>query len=159
MSLRRGLSLFVITLSTLAVGAGLSLVLLTTHLHRATLEMEDGLNGVHLAEELQIDLLRYDRTKDPSERAIIERGLRQKMYNVRQYVNAPDEEASLNDAEQFLEVYFSEARQPGREPNGRALNDTFTALRRFVDINVQQADASLKESERWDEIGDRIGLG
>src|SRR5262249_54807842 len=59
----------------------------------------------------------------------------------------------------FLEIYFTAARQPGKERNGRALNDTFAALRQFVEINVGQADASLKESERWDEIGDRIGLG
>src|SRR5262245_11939014 len=159
MSLRRGLSLFVITLTTLAVGAGFALVLLTTHLHRATLDMEDGLHGVHVAEELQIDLLSYDRTKDKSERAIIERDLRQNLYNARQYVNAPDEEEALRDAERFLDIYFSVASQPGVEPNGKALNNTFGALRRFVDINVEQADASLKESERWDEIGDRIGLG
>src|SRR5215475_7703571 len=159
MSLRRGLTLFVITLSTLAVGAGLSLVLLTTHLHRATLDMENGLHGVHVAEELQIDLLRYDRTRDPSDRADIEHDLRQNIYNVRQYVNAPEEGKALNDAEKFLDIYFSQARQRGLEPNSSALNDTFAALRRFVDINVEQADASLKESERWDEMGDRIGLG
>src|SRR5262249_17143867 len=158
MSLRRGLSLFVITLSTLAVGAGLSLVLLTTHLHRATLDMENGLHGVHLAEELQIDLLRYDRAKDPSERAGIESELRRNIYNAREYVNAPDEEKALDDAEKFLDIYFSQSR-PGVDPNSTALNNTFSALRRFVDINVEQADASLKESEQWDELGDRIGLG
>jgi hypothetical protein len=53
MSLRRGLSFFVITLSILAVGAGISLVLLTTHLHQATRDMENGLHSVRLAEELQ----------------------------------------------------------------------------------------------------------
>src|SRR5262245_1490953 len=159
MSLRRGLSLFVITLSTLAVGAGVALVLLTTHLHRATMEMESGLHGVHLAEELQIDLLRYDRTTDPSERAMIERELRENIYNAEEYVNAPEEEAALRAAQRFLDIYFTAARQPGKERNGRALNDTFAALRQFVEINVEQADASLKESERWDEIGDWIGLG
>src|SRR5262245_16163261 len=99
MSLRRGLSLFVITLSTLAVGAGLSLVLLTTHLHRATLDMGNGLHGVHVAEELQIDLLRYDRTRDPSDRADIERDLRQNIYKARQYGNAPEEGKAWNEGE------------------------------------------------------------
>jgi signal transduction histidine kinase len=121
--------------------------------------MENGLHGVHIAEELQIDLLRYDRTRDLSERAVIERDLRTNIYNAREYVNAPDEAKALNDAEKFLDIYFSQVRQPGVEPNSGALNDTFSALRRFVDINVEQADASLKESERWDQMGDRIGLG
>src|SRR5262249_12845681 len=130
-----------------------------THLHRATLDLENGLHGVHLAEELQIDLLRYDRTRDPSERALIERDLLTNIYNAREYVNAPDEGKALSDAEKFLDIYFSQARHPAVEPNSAALNDTFAALRRFVDINVEQADASLKESERWDQLGDRIGLG
>src|SRR5262245_66157475 len=111
MSLRRGLSLFVITLSTLAVGAGLSLVLLTTHLHRATLDMENGLHGVHLAEELQIDLLRYDRTRDPSERADIERDLRQNIYKAQEYVNASDEGKAFSGATKYLDIYFSEERR------------------------------------------------
>src|SRR5262249_1337846 len=127
-------------------------------LHQATMDMEDGLHGVHVAEELQIDLLRYDRTSDPSERAAIERDLRQNMYNARSYVNSPDEEIALNNAQRFLEIYFSAAQQSARGPGRNALNDTFGALRQFVDINVAQADASLKESEYWDEMGDRIGL-
>ena len=159
MSLRRGLSLFVITLSALAVGAGVSLAFLTTHLHQATRDMENGLHSVRLAEELQINLLTYERLTEPSERAKIEANLRRNMREARQYVNSPDEELALNNAEHSLDVYFDGAHDPGIEPVGNNLNGTFEALRRFVDINVEQADASLKESERWDEVGDRIGMG
>src|SRR5215470_10083272 len=115
MSLRRGLSLFVVTLSILAVGAGISLVLLTTHLHQATKDMENGLHSVRLAEELQISLLTYDRVVDPSERALIEQNLRRKLREARQYVNSTDEEITLNTAERSLETYFSGLRDTGNE--------------------------------------------
>jgi two-component system, OmpR family, sensor histidine kinase MtrB len=159
MSLRRGLSLFVVTLSMLAVGAGVSLVLLTTHLHQATMDMENGLHSVRLAEELQIDLLTYERLSDPVQRATIERNLRHNLHEARQYVNSPDEEMALNTAERSLEGYFSNGHDVGNEGDDNTLNITFEALRRFVEINVEQADASLKESERWDEVGDLIGMG
>jgi len=158
MSLRRGLSLFVVTLSILAVSAGVSLVLLTTHLHEATRDMENGLHSVRLAEELQINLLTYDRTTNPAERANIERNLRRNLREARQYVNSPEEETALDTAQRSLEVYFS-SPDPGNEPDQNNLNITFEALRRFVDINVGQADTSLKESEWWDEVGDLIGMG
>jgi len=159
MSLRRGLSLFVVTLSILAVGAGISLVLLTTHLHQATKDMENGLHSVRLAEELQISLLTYDRVVDPSERALIEQNLRRKLREARQYVNSTDEEITLNTAERSLETYFSGLRDTGNETIDGNLDATFKALRQFVDINVEQADASLKASEQWDELGDLIGIG
>src|SRR5262245_23777585 len=111
MSLRRGLSLFIIVLATLAIGAGISLVVLTTHLHRATVDMENGLHSVRLAEEMQIDLLTYARTQDPDERDAMERDLRQKFLLARQYVNSPDEDRALSDAEMFLEIHFSDVHQ------------------------------------------------
>src|SRR5262245_21269676 len=108
MSLRTGLSLFVLMLCLFAVGAGVAIALLTTHLHQATRDMENGLHSVRLAEELQIDLLTYDRTTDEHSRAIIERNLRHNLHEARRYVNSPDEGAALNNAEQLLEIYFSD---------------------------------------------------
>jgi two-component system, OmpR family, sensor histidine kinase MtrB len=159
MSLRRGLSLFVVTLSILALGAGVSLVFLTTHLHQATKDMENGLHSVRLAEELQINLLTYDRVADPGQRSIIEQNLRRNLREARRFVNSPDEEIALNTAERSVETYFSSVHDYGAETSDGNLNTTFRALREFVDINVGQADASLKESEYWDELGDLIGIG
>src|SRR5262249_34217140 len=75
-----------------------------------------------------------------------------------QYVNSADEEIALNTAERSLETYFSTSHDFGIETDGN-LNATFQALRQFVDINVVQADESLKASEHWDELGDLIGIG
>ena len=64
MSLNRALSIFIVITAILAAGAAVSLILLTTYLHRATLELESGLHGVRLAEEMQITLRLYDGTAD-----------------------------------------------------------------------------------------------
>jgi two-component system sensor histidine kinase MtrB len=58
MSLHRILSLFVVALAALVLGAAVSLVLLTTYLHRSTVELETALQSVRVAEEMQIDLLK-----------------------------------------------------------------------------------------------------
>ena len=71
MSLHRALSLFVVIVALLALSAGISLVLLTTYLHHTTVDLENSLQGVRLAEEMQIDLLNYVRSESESEKPII----------------------------------------------------------------------------------------
>src|SRR5215467_6008979 len=105
MSLHRALSIFAITVATLALGAAVSLILLTTYLHRATIDLESGLHSVRLAEEMQIDLLSYVRTVDESERNRIENGLRQKLQLALQYAGTPAENRSLSDVSQSLDAY------------------------------------------------------
>src|ERR1041384_708077 len=131
MSLRRSLTLFVVALATLALSAGVSLVLLTTHLHRATMDMENSLQSVRVAEELQIDLLTYARSDDPVERAILERELRNKIQLARQYVNSDDEDHALNEAAGSLEIHFTDARTSAADPHDGNLKNTFAALKRF----------------------------
>jgi hypothetical protein len=66
MSLHRILTLFVIAMAVLASGAAVSLVLLTTYLHRTTVELETALESVRVAEEMQIDLRVNSRSLLPS---------------------------------------------------------------------------------------------
>src|SRR6266850_222601 len=153
MSLHRSFTLFVIVLAALALSAAVSLVLLTTYLHRTTVELEAALHSVRLAEEMQIDLLTYVRSRSLIVKRDIEKDLRQKLDQSRQYVNGPEEEAARAEAEQLIENYFS------GQQDGENLERAFSALRKLVDINIEQADTSLRESARWDDLGDRIGIG
>ena len=68
MSLHRALSLFMVVIAVVALSAAVSLVSLTTHLHRATIDLEAGLHSVRLAEEMQIDLLEHARAKSAQTR-------------------------------------------------------------------------------------------
>ncbi len=80
MSLHRTLTLFAIVIVALALGAAISLVLLTTYLHRTTVELETALQSVRVAEEMQIDLLTYLRTNDRFLQTRIESDLRQRLH-------------------------------------------------------------------------------
>ena len=85
-SLHRSLSLSVTALAILALGAAVSLVVLTTYLHRVTVDLEAGLHSVRLAEEMRIDLLTYVPTRDSGIRTSLEQDLRGKLSQARQYV-------------------------------------------------------------------------
>ena len=94
MSLHRALSVFIVVIASLTVSAGISLVLLTRYLHRATVELENGLRSIRLAEEMQVDLLTYVRTSDELARGTIESDLEQKLHDAAEYVNTPEEHRS-----------------------------------------------------------------
>src|SRR5438132_2211 len=159
MSLHRTLSVFMVVIAAVALSAAVSLVLLTTRLHRVTVDLEAGLHSVRLAEEMQIDLSEHARTVNPQIRAPLEVDLRRKLVQARQYVNAPEEDAALNEASRFIQTQLGDKRDFQEQTDGEDLNLAFAALRRFVDINVQQAEASLQQSERWDDLGKWIGIG
>jgi len=158
MSLHRALSIFIITVTALAIGAGIALALLTTYLHRTTEAMEGGLHGVRLAQEMQIDLMTYVRTIDESEKDQIEIDLYQKLNQVRRYVVRPEEQQSLSEAERLLDIFFADARS-GKAPHKDTLRSAFVALTQFVDKKIADADASSREAERLDNLGDLIGYG
>ena len=164
MSLHRILSLFMIALVVLALGAAVSLTLLTTYLHRTTVDLETAFKSVRIAEEMQIDLLSYILAADPISRAGIESDLRQKLRQAQQFVNEPTEQEMLKQAERHIEAHFAERRrsQDARSQNAsgdRELEEAFRALRGFVDVNVEQAGDSMRVSEQWDDFGDRLGVG
>jgi signal transduction histidine kinase len=161
MSLHRILSLFVIVLAALSLGAAISLAWLTTSLHRTTVELETALQSVRLVEGMQIDLLTYTRTRDPSLLGVLQGDLRQKLDEAQQYVTDPEEQAMLTDAQKYIEHHFAHQHQAqlNEEIADGDLQNAFSALRRFMDFNLEQADTSMRVSERWDEIGDRIGMG
>jgi signal transduction histidine kinase len=159
MSLHRILSLFIVAIAVLALGAVVSLMALATYLHRSTMQLETGLQSVRVAEEMQVDLLTYIRTEDPFLRDRVENDLRQKLYQARDFANSPEEEVLLDEAGQLIEGHIAaRERLPETNRDNGDLERAFAALRRFIDINVEQADESMRASERLDDIGDRIGL-
>jgi len=159
MSLHRILSLFIVAIAVLALSAVVSLMALTTYLHRSTMQLETALQSVRIAEEMQVDLLTYIRTDDPFLRDRVENDLRQKLHQAHDYANSPEEEVLLDEAAQLIEGHIAARENPPAKGADGDLERAFAALRRFIDINVEQADQSMRESERLDDIGDRVGMG
>jgi signal transduction histidine kinase len=158
MSLHRALSIFVITVIVLAVGASVALSVLTTYLHRTTQAMEVGLHGVRVAQEIQIDLLMYSRTGSESKREDIESNLYRKLSQARQYMITPEEQQCLSQVARLLDLFFADARS-GRSGENRTLQSASVLLTRLVEMKIADADASSRESERLDKLGDVIGYG
>jgi len=153
MSLHRILSLFVIGIAALALAAAVSLVMLTTYLHRTTLELQTALQSVKLAEEMQIDVLTYMGTTDRLTKARVEADLRQKLHQMRQYAATPDEESLVESAENLFDAYFAKSREEAD------LDRAFAALRQVVDTNIEQSEVAMRSTERWDQIANWIGFG
>ena len=135
MSLHRILSLFALTITGLAIGAAISLMLLTAYLHRTTVRLETAFQSVRLAEEMQIDLLDYIQARDSFSRIRVENDLRRKLHQARQYANQPEETALLQDVERLIEAHFVKNRQvPVSEWDESNLERAFDALRKFIGI-------------------------
>jgi two-component system, OmpR family, sensor histidine kinase MtrB len=160
MSLHRILSLAVVLLAVLALGSVVSLMWLATSLHRSTVQLETALQSVRVAEEMQVDLLTYIRTEDPFLRDRVESDLRQRLYQARDYANTPEEIQLLDEAGRSIEAHIEETEKaPELKRTDGQMERAFAALRRFIDINVQQAGDSMRGSEKLDDIGERIGMG
>jgi signal transduction histidine kinase len=106
---------------------------------------------------MQIDLLTYSRTADESERNRLESDLRQKLLAARQYGGTPEEDRWLADVAEFLDRHFVEAGS-AKDQNEDTLRGALAGLKKFVDWNIEQANSSLRQSERLDELGHRIGI-
>jgi len=145
--------MFVIGIAALALAAAVSLVLLTTYLHRTTLELQTALQSVKLAEEMQIDVLTYIGTTDRLAKARAEADLRQRLHQMRQYAATPEEESLVESAENLFDAYFTKSRKEDD------LDRAFAALRQVVDTNIEQSEVSMRSTERWDQIANWIGFG
>ena len=144
MSLNRKLSLFIVIVASLAVGAAISLVSLTSYFHRTTAELETGLQSVRLDEEMQIDLLTYIRTSDEFLGTRIENDLRMKLHEARKYTGTAEETQLLADAERLIEEHFAHVHQSNPAVETTDLQQAFGRLRRLIDINVEQAETSIR---------------
>src|SRR5215471_10662244 len=106
MSLHGTLTFFMAVLAVIALIGAISLVLLPTYVHRAALDLQNGLHSVRLAEEMQVDLLHYVRASDSSERHTLESHLKQTLSEARMLARTGEESAAWDEASQLIEGYF-----------------------------------------------------
>jgi signal transduction histidine kinase len=157
MSLHRSLTVFMVVLMLIALSGAISLIVLPTYVHRAALDLQNGLNSVRLADDIQAELLNYSRTTDEAAQLGLEDALRRKLRQAARLVDSADEDAAYNDASRAVETHFTNVHSGRRDEAN--LNRAFGALERLGAINVQQAERSVQEAARWDRIGDWIGIG
>jgi signal transduction histidine kinase len=136
----------------------ISLITLTTYLHRTTVELSTASTAIRLMEELEIDLLRHAQSNDDVIRSSIEQRLLQQLQKTQQYVGSEAEKTLLTQADQQLRAYLLLLREdPPDEEMEAQLSQTFQALDTLVQHNLRQAEAGLAAADRWDRMGNYIG--
>ncbi|WP_437767928.1 HAMP domain-containing sensor histidine kinase [Sorangium sp. So ce281] len=158
--------------------------LLTTFLHRTALLIDDSVDGVRLAMELQQQMTQYNRLSNlalasaegslasaedtgPALEAIVA-GADRRLVEVRKYVGSPEEESLLREVEQGMHDYFASRRAllEGRATPGEAirtssplLDAAMTSLQDFVDKNSQQTRAAMRQAVAWDSTANVLSIG
>ncbi len=174
MSLKAILSATVVALATLALGAAASLVLLTSFLHRVTDTMGVAMQGVRLAEELQVDLLTHTRLSEvppplgsprAAHLAQVETAIHGRLAEVSGIVTSPEEQRIVQEVERTLNAYLASRRvarpaplRPDVEAVEGPLDDALAALERYVQFNVAEARNAEAESAYWDHVANLVGF-
>ncbi len=167
MSLRAILATAMLVIGLSAVGAALSLVVIAAYMHQAITEVTATTESVHVAEEMEVDLLVHDRLSEPLARALLEGQLRGALLEIQQYVDLLEEQRLFDDLSQRLELYLAEhdrASQQGLdleqmvEATGPELEAAFLAIEALVHHNVEQARSTAARAAHWDRNATYFGI-
>jgi signal transduction histidine kinase len=145
----------VIAVVSLAVLAALQLVLVTTSLHSATVELAANVESVRVAGEIELNLLRHARASDAAVRAEIEGALRQGLRKAVDYVTTPEEMRVLRRVEEGISRYLASPEAADTSPG--VLDEAYLASDAFARVNMDQARETLRDAERWDRRANMVG--
>ena len=175
MSLKRVITAAVGMISALSIAAAVSLVVLTSYLHRTTDSLGSAGRGVQLAEELKVDLLNFHRLSSPflsdredatHARAQAESSLREHLTEARRHVASEEEQALLDEVERSISAYLLDRTESMELPPGQMtvelnarLDAALAPLDRLVTLNVEEARAAGAQAARWDNFANLIGIG
>ena len=159
-SLRRTLTAAVFALAGLGAIDSAALIALTTYLHRTSVTMGSAVESVRLSKRAQILLLLHERTQDPVVARHLESQLRREVGLAHTYVTTDQEARTLVHAEAELERYLASSRRADlpKEEIAQRQEAAYAALASLVDENVVQAISATEDAERWDAMGNRLGV-
>lgn len=175
MSLKSFFTLVVALLGTIAVSAASSLIILTSLLHRASEQLWSAVEGVHLAEELEVDLLTHYRLTHPLPRGdslrsedsqALELSLRRHLALAWQLAGSDTERRLLARVQESVEGYLSASEQAA----GLAAGDTvlqvvphlevaLAPLEELVEHELATARQIQAQATRWDTLANALGVG
>lgn len=153
MSLRWIFTLVTTTIVTLALGTAAALVLLTTLLHRSATDLSAAVESVRLAEEMEIELLSYARTRDVGVRAMTGAEIEGLLQEFDRHVTTESEAELLRRARRDVRSYLTQV--PGQQAEA-ALEPAIAALESLVLVNTEQARAVMRRAARWNRAANAI---
>ncbi|MBZ4421346.1 HAMP domain-containing sensor histidine kinase [Myxococcus sp. RHSTA-1-4] len=168
MSLRAWLAAAIGLLAFLTLAAAISLVVLTSVLDRSTKTLRDSVEGVRLAEEVEVGLLSHVRlvreglTTVPmgtgrATRQELEASLRPQLDELRSIAATDTERALLEQVARDIDVYL--ARQGARGARQTpSLDAALNGLEQVIEINVAEARDARDQAVRTNRLADIVGF-
>jgi len=147
-------------LAILTLAFSASLVTMGSYLRHVADDFERSTESVRLIQEIEIDLLAYDRTIDPATRASLDASILGGLNTAQRFVDTPEEQSELDRANQNIRAYLTRtSANPQDPPRATAsitpeLTPALVALRELSSENAKQARDVLTEATRWDQRAD-----
>ncbi|MCY1059788.1 HAMP domain-containing sensor histidine kinase [Nannocystis sp. SCPEA4] len=139
-----------------------ALVVLTTFLHQTNIHVLASVESLRLARdlELSLDLLARDDVDDLIARRL-RTDLRETLHEAGRYVTTAQEAAALVEAARRIDTYWNATRDPRVAPAERThlRVAALDATDEFVAANIADSIAARRWADRWDRIGDILGIG
>lgn len=168
MSLKAMFTFISVLFGVIVLAAAGSLGVLTSYLHQITHGMGATIEGVRLAEELEVDLLTHYRQSSelsgtPDDRVrqllFLEMRLSAHLEKVERLATSSEESALLLDARERVARYLITQREVLGEESARLspragaeLDQALVALERLIELNVREARAAEAQAARWDRF-------
>jgi signal transduction histidine kinase len=175
MSLKAVMTAAVLLLGALSLAAAGSLFALTNYLHQTANGLNAAVEGVRMAEELEVELLTLHRlspplrqglSADPTRVARTQSAIQNRLIEAWRHAHTEQEQALLDEAEHAISAYLLARERSTRLPPEDALREleprleaSLASLERFVAFNVEEAHRVQARAKRWDEIANIAGLG
>ena len=173
MSLRAMFIAILTLFGVLVLAAAGSLGVLTSYLHRTTSSLTSSIEGVRLAEELEVGLLTHYRQSSelsdlPDDRVrqlfFLERRLAAHLEEMERVSTTAEESMLMKDVRERVARYLSTQREVLGEEGARLspsagadLDQALVELERLIELNVGQARAAADQAARWDRVARVFG--
>jgi len=169
MSLRAWLAATMGLLALLTLAAATSLVLLTSVLDRSANTLGNSVEGVRLAEEVEVRLLSHARLVQEglvsvpidtgrASREELEAVLRSHLDELRGIAASDAKRALLDEISRYVDTYLVEQRMRLRTQAGPSLDAALRGLEQVIELNVAEARAAREEAARWNGLANTVGL-
>jgi two-component system, OmpR family, sensor histidine kinase MtrB len=174
MSIRQILATVLVVTSCFAAAGALALVALTTEMRRSADDLRHTVEGVRIAEELQVALLRHARHSSmvvlgqatELELHVFEVTLLRMLREAADHVRDARERELVEDASRQVDVYLVSHRAVRTQDRSldavmAAINPVMEralqALERLTELNIEQAQDASDQARRWNRLSNIIG--
>jgi signal transduction histidine kinase len=167
-SLRRAFLLSAWVFASVAIAACAALIFFTALLHRTASGIETALESVHVAEQLEVELLTYRATWAPVARLAAEERLRQWTDRSTRHVSTDEEAALVPSLQKQLDEYIAAVDRAASTATSRAeieerssaeFEAVFGTARDLIHVNVEQSRNLRRAAVRADQLANVLATG